>query len=180
MKGVVEWLSPRKARVPAVRKVSSRSTRSTRSGKENRLSRERRFSLSDEDDDEGDVSIASTATSTLVSSTPKKEKEKEADVSVEKKEGFDLLLEFSTANEVVEFEAYIQGLLKTARISKLGEATYSEVFTLIDNDGTTAVLKVIPFNSADEKDTSMSNLQAELKTAWPSSTDELALSIDGH
>jgi len=156
MKGVVEWLSPRKARVPAVRKVSSRSTRS---GKENRLSREQRFSLSDEDDGEGDVSYASTATSTLVSSTPKKEKEKDVEISVEKKEGFDLLLEFSAANEVVEFEAYIQGLLKTATISKLGEATYSEVFTLVDSDGTTAVLKVIPFSSADQKDTSMSSLQ---------------------
>jgi Haspin like kinase domain len=160
MKGVVEWLSPRKTRNSAARKGSARSTRS---GKENQLARETRFSLSDEDDEaeveEADLSIASTATSTLVSSTPKKENGKEAEISVEKKQGIDLLLEFCSVNEVVDFVEHIQGLLESATISKLGEASYSEVFTLTHSDGTTTVLKVIPFNGTDENDPSMSNLQ---------------------
>jgi hypothetical protein len=157
MKGVVEWLSPRKARVPSVREVSARGA-----GKENKLARERRFSLSD-DDDEGDVSVASSATTTtLVASTPKKEKEAETETEkdLEAKEGIDLLLDLCSKNEVVAFDEYITGLLDTATITKLGEATYSEVFTLRHHDGTTAVLKVIPFNQGEgDRDTSMSSLQ---------------------
>ena len=158
VKGVVEWLSPRKARVRTVRKVSAGRKVSARGigGKENQIALERRFSLSD-DEDEGDISVAST-TSTLVSSTPKKEKE-EKEVVLEKKEGIELLLEFCSKTEVVEFAAYIDGLLESATITKLGEATYSEVYTLRHNDGTAAVLKVIPFNGAGDVDSSMSNLQ---------------------
>lgn len=158
VKGVVEWLSPRKARVPTVRKVPAGRKVSERGlgGKENKAARERRFSLSD-DEDEGDISVAST-TSTLVSSTPKKEKE-EMELVSEKKEGIELLLGFCSKNEVVEFEEYITGLLESATITKLSEATYSEVYTLRHNDGKTAVLKVIPFNGAGGANTSMSNLQ---------------------
>ena len=151
MKGVVEWLSPRKTRVPSVRKVSAKA-----GGKENTLARERRFSLSDDEED-GDVSFASTTTSTLVASTPKKEKEIE---TLEAKDGIQLLLEYCSEDEIEEFDEYIDGLLETATITKLGEATYSEVFTLRHRDGTTAVLKIIPFyQDEDLKDTSLSSLQ---------------------
>jgi len=151
MKGVVEWLSPRKTRVPSVRKVSAKA-----GGKENTLARERRFSLSDDEED-GDVSFASTTTSTLVASTPKKEKEIEA---LEAKDGIELLLEYCSEHEIVEFNEYIDGLLESATITKLGEATYSEVFTLRSQNGTTTVLKIIPFyQDEDLKDTSLSSLQ---------------------
>jgi hypothetical protein len=148
MKGMVEWLSPKKphlAQLPKARKAS---------GKENKLSkRGQRFSLSDDEND-ADTTVESMAT--LVDSNPKKEDE----VILEPKEGIDLLLQFCSKDEVVGFSEYVNGALSTADIRKLGEATYSEVFTLKTNDGTTAVLKIIPFKaSEDEKDTSMSNLE---------------------
>jgi len=146
MKGVVDWLSPKKPRQAIPRKVS---------GKENKLSKRReRFSLSD--DDVVDVSIASTA-DTLIASTPKKMEEK---LSVQPKEGVELLLQLCSKEEVVGFSTYIDGILENAEIRKLSEATYSEVFTLKHNDGTTNVLKIVPFlETRDEKDNSMSNLE---------------------
>ena len=146
MKGVVDWLSPKKPRQAIPRKVS---------GKDNKLSKRReRFSLSD--DDVVDVSIASTA-DTLIASTPKKMEEK---LSVQPKEGVELLLQLCSKEEVVGFSTYIDGILENAEIRKLSEATYSEVFTLKHNDGTTNVLKIVPFlETRDEKDNSMSNLE---------------------
>ena len=146
MKGVVDWLSPKKPRQAIPRKVS---------GKDNKLSKRReRFSLSD--DDVVDVSIASTA-DTLIASTPKKMEEK---LSVQPKEGVELLLQLCSKEEVVGFSTYIDGILENAEIRKLSEATYSEVFTLKQNDGTTNVLKIVPFlETRDEKDNSMSNLE---------------------
>jgi hypothetical protein len=142
MKGVVDWLSPRKQQRP------------TATTKENKLSkRNRRFSLSD--DEVGDVSNTSTA-DTLIASTPKKEEK----LTPELKEGIDLLLQFCSTGEIVEFTEYIDGLLENAELRKLGEASYSEVFTLKHNDGTTNVLKIVPFfENSSEKDNSMSNLE---------------------
>jgi hypothetical protein len=45
-----------------------------------------------------------------------------------------------------------------AEIRKIGEASYSEVFSLKHGDGTTAVLKMVPFD-VEGKDTSISNLE---------------------
>jgi hypothetical protein len=145
MKGVVEWLSPKKARGPAGRLGA---------GKENKLSRRQaRLSLSDDDDDTN-TSIASAAT--LIASTPKKEDK----VTPEPKSGLDLLLTFCVNPEVLVFSDYIDGLLEEAEIEKLGEASYSEVFTLKHKDGTTSVLKIVPFaeNTGEEKNTSSSHL----------------------
>jgi hypothetical protein len=148
MKGVVEWLSPKKPPLPQISKVRRGSN------KENKLSKpDERFSLSDDEDD-ADTSVESFAT--LVATASKKE---DKDIA-EPKEGIELLLQFCTKDETVRFTEYIEEALKTASIHKLGEATYSEVFTLNRKDGTTAVLKIIPFNTTpDEKDTSMSNLE---------------------
>ena len=145
MKGVVDWLSPKKPRQTMSRKVS---------GKETKLSkRSERFSLSDDDD--GDVSIPSTE-DTLIASTPKKEEK----LTPELKKGIDLLLQFCSKEEVVGFSEYIDGVLENAQVRKLSEASYSEVFTLKHNDGTINVLKVVPFLENDEKkDNSMSNLE---------------------
>jgi serine/threonine-protein kinase haspin len=141
VKGVVDWLSPKKTR-PVERKVS---------GKENQLSRrDERFSLSDDDD--ADTSVEST--STLVASTPKKDK-----VALEPKSGVELLLQFCSTEKEVGFKEYIGELLATAEVQKLGEASYSEVFTLKQSDGTTTVLKIVPFSELNrEKDTSTTNL----------------------
>jgi len=146
MKGVVDWLSPKKPRQTTVSRKVSR--------KENRLvKRGARFSLSDDDD--GDVSVASTSTTeTLIASTPKKEVKEES----EKKEGIDLLLQFCSKEEVVGFSEYIDELFVNAEIRKIGEASYSEVFSLKHGDGTTAVLKMVPFD-VEGKDTSISNLE---------------------
>jgi hypothetical protein len=149
VKGVVGWLSPRK---------SSRSTTTTRkvSRKENKLSKQSaRFSLSDDDDNVKDVSITSTA-DTLIASTPIKEEK----LIPELKKGIDLLLQFCSEEEVVPFPEYINGILENAEIRKLGEATFSEVFTLEHSDGTKKVLKIVPFFENNErKDNSMSNLE---------------------
>jgi len=146
MKGVVDWLSPKKPRqTGATRKVSK---------KENKLvKRGARFSLSDDGDEEVSVSSASTA-ETLIASTPKKEQKAKTEV----KEGIDLLLQFCSKDEVVVFSEYIGELLLDAEIRKLGEASYSEVFTLKHSDGTTAVLKIVPF-ALEGKDTAISNLE---------------------
>ena len=154
MKGVVDWLSPKKPRQTTVSRKVSR--------KENKLvKRGARFSLSDDDD--RDVSVASTSTTeTLIASTPKKEVKEEVKGEVkeesEKKEGIDLLLQFCSKEEVVGFSEYIDELLSDAEIRKLGEASYSEVFSLKHGDGTTGVLKMVPFN-VEGKDTSISNLE---------------------
>src|SRR5271170_1460394 len=128
MKGVVDWLSPKKPRQTNLsRKVSTKENKLVKPGA--------RFSLSD--DDNGDVSVASTSTmETLIASTPKKEAKEES----EKKEGIDLLLQFCSKEEVVGFSEYIEELLLDAEIRKLGEASYSEVFTLKHSQGTTNVL----------------------------------------
>jgi hypothetical protein len=148
MKGVVEWLSPKKPHPPQLPKPRRVS------GKENKLSKGvERFSLSDDEND-ADTSVDSIAT--LVDSGPKKEDK----VISELKEGIDLLLQFCSKDEVVAFSGYINEVLETADIRKLGEATYSEVFTLKRTDGTTAVLKIIPFKASDdEKDSLMSNME---------------------
>ena len=146
MKGVVDWLSPKKPRQTTVsRKVSRKDNKLVKRGA--------RFSLSD-DDDGGEVSVASTSTTeTLIASTPKKEVKES-----EKKKGIDLLLQFCSKEEVVGFSEYIDELLWDAEIRKLGEASYSEVFTLNRGDGTTAVLKIVPF-AIERTDTSISNLE---------------------
>jgi len=146
MKGVVDWLSPKKPRQTKLsRKVSTKENKLVKPGA--------RFSLSD--DDNGDVSVASTSTmETLIASTPKKEAKEES----EKKEGIDLLLQFCSKEEVVGFSEYIEELLLDAEIRKLGEASYSEVFTLKHSHGTTAVLKIVPF-AIEGKDTPISNLE---------------------
>ena len=142
MKGVVDWLSPRKQQRPTA----------TRKG--NKMSKQNR-TLSLSDDEDGDVSNASTA-DTLIASTPKKEEK----LTPELKEGIDLLLQFCSKGEIVEFTEYINGSLENAELRKLGEASYSEVFTLKHNDGTTNVLKIVPFfENSSEKDNSMSNLE---------------------
>ena len=145
MKGVVEWLSPKKPRQTSVsRKLSRREAKSVKRGS--------RFTLSDDDD--LDVSVVSASTGeTLIASTPKKEGKEKA----EPKEGIDLLLQFCSQEEVPVFFDYISELLVDGEIRKLGEASYSEVFTLKHGDGTTAVLKIVPF-AAEGKDNSVSNL----------------------
>jgi hypothetical protein len=90
----------------------------------------------------------------LIASTPKKEVKEES----EKKEGIDLLLQFCWKEEVMGFSEYINELLLDAEIRKLGEASYSEVFSLKHGDGTTAVLKIVPFD-VERKDTSICNLE---------------------
>lgn len=144
VKGVVDWLSPKKSR-PPVRRVSE---------KENKLSsRDERFTLSDDEED-AETSFESVAT--LVASTPKKED----GLTVEKKFGIDLLLQFCEREEEVVFTKYIDELLHDATVLKLGEASYSEVFTLKKSDGTTTVLKIVPFSDITEgKDASASNLE---------------------
>ena len=148
MKGVVDWLSPKKPSRPKI------TTTRKASEKESKLSkRNARFSLSD-NEDIVDVSLASTA-ETLIASTPKKEEK----VASELKEGIDLLLQFCLKGEVVGFTEYIDGILQSAEVRKLGEASYSEVFTLKHKDGATNVLKIVPFFvNSDSKDNSMSNL----------------------
>ena len=145
MKGVVDWLSPKKQRQTTSGRVS---------GKENKLSnRSERFSLSENDD--GQVSVASTE-DTLIASTPKKEEK----LTPEPENGVDLLLQLCSKDEVVGFSEYIDGMLANAQVRKLGEASYSEVFTVKHNNGTTSVLKVVPFSEDNEKrDNSMSNLE---------------------
>jgi hypothetical protein len=144
VKGVVDWLSPKKTRPVIARRVS---------GKENKLSkRDERFSLSDDEDD-ANTSVESVAT--LVASTPKKE-----DKVLESKSGVDLLLQLCSREEIVVFSEYIDELLENAEVRKLGEASYSEVFTLRQSDGTTTVLKIVPFSDiSEEKDVSTSNLE---------------------
>ena len=145
VKGVVEWLSPKK---------SSRLAIKEEKGKENKLSRRReRISLSDDEEDVANTSVESNLT--LIASTPKKEKES----PLEAKRGIDLLLTFCTEAEVGDFTEFINDLLNTAEVKKLGEASYSEVFTLMHNNGATTVLKIVPFNeNTDEKSSSSSNL----------------------
>ena len=146
MKGVVEWLSPKKPRQPIIsKKVSQEGNKLVK--------RATRFSLSDDDD--GDVSATSTSTAeTLIESTPKKEGKE----GVKQAEGIALLLQFCSKEEVVEFSEYITELLLAGEIRKLGEASYSEVFTLKRGDGTTAVLKIVPF-APEGDDPSISNLE---------------------
>lgn len=142
VKGVVGWLSPKKSR-PVFKG----------SDKENMLS-EQDASAGSHDDDHSETGDTSSAT--LVTSTPKKEEKLEA----ETKTGIDLLLKFCSEDEILGFSQYINGLLQHAEVKKLGEASYSEVFNLKRNDGTTAVLKIIPFaEHPREKDTSVTKLE---------------------
>ena len=140
IQGVVEWLSPRKSQ-PQAKKLAF--------GKENQLVQSRRLSLPDEQDD------SNVATTTVASNPIKK--------NVRDKEGVELLLQFCDVDNVVDFSEFITLLLKNAKIEKLGEASYSEVFTLTNPDGTSTVLKIIPFTEDKEnqkcsKDSGISNL----------------------
>src|SRR5271156_607640 len=144
VKGVVEWLSPKKSRSTESRNISD---------KENNPSKLRkRVPIFDEEEVSDDASIKSV--STLISSTPRKES-----TGSEPKEGVGLLLQFCSKEEIVVFSEYMNTLLENATVEKLGEASYSEVYTLTAADGTTTVLKVVPFlDTLQEKDTGMSNL----------------------
>ena len=146
VKGVVEWLSPKKARPMLVKE---------KSGKETKLStRRERIGLSDDDEDVSNSSIESNLT--LIASTPKKEDK----ISLEPKTGIDLLLQFCLTDKVVDFTEFIKGLLAKAEVRKLGEASYSEVFTLSDDKGKKTVLKIVPFNeTSNEKSSASSNLE---------------------
>jgi len=60
------------------------------------------------------------------------------------------LLSLCTINEVIDFNSYIQSELKSSTLSKLGEASYSEVFlqtphTKSSPPAARTVLKIIPF-----------------------------------
>jgi len=144
VKGVVEWLSPKKARSEEYRNILD---------KENNPSKLRkRVPIEDEEEVSDVESIKSV--STLVASTPKKES-----AGSETKQGVELLLQFCSKEEVVAFSEYMSTLLENAKVEKLGEASYSEVYTLTTTDGNTTVLKVVPFSDTlQEKDTGMSNL----------------------
>jgi hypothetical protein len=155
VKGVVDWLSPKKTRNKAPRKGSVRQNGPSR--------RARRISLSDDSDDsdggndfhDGDISTASTA-DTLIASTPKKDTK----ATPEPLGGLDLLLQFCVEHNILDFSEYISERLVTASISKLGEASFSEVFALKHPDRKSSVLKVVPFNETlDENDTLTSNLE---------------------
>lgn len=145
VKGVVEWLSPKKSR-------PVQQTAREDKGKENTSRRRERFSFSE--DEENDDNIANTSSEsnlTLIASTPTKEKE----VISEPKTGIDLLLQFCERDHVVDFTEFMDELLKAADIKKLGEASYSEVFMLTRNNGSKSVLKIVPFNEKlDEKQSS--------------------------
>jgi hypothetical protein len=148
VKGVVDWLSPRKSRQTVSRKLS---------GKENSPSRQsHRVCLDDDDDDDdnADVSIASTE-NTLVASTPKKDHK----ATPEPKTGLGLLLQFCVKDSILDFSEYIAEQLTTANVIKLGEASFSEVFTIKHQDGRSTVLKIVPFNdTVEDKDHLTSNL----------------------
>src|SRR5690606_12417339 len=61
------------------------------------------------------------------------------------------LLEICTEHDVVDFTQYIKGLTRRSRITKLGEASYSEVFLQsFSNLNKTNVLKIIPFGEKDQ------------------------------
>ncbi|KTW28399.1 hypothetical protein T552_01661 [Pneumocystis carinii B80] len=55
------------------------------------------------------------------------------------------LLSFTTQKEVYEFSSYISSLLPKYSISKLGEASYSEVYLMKTENCDETVLKIIPF-----------------------------------
>jgi hypothetical protein len=152
VKGVVDWLSPKKTRQKAPRKGSAQQNGPSR--------RARRISLTDDSDDgndfhDGDISTASTA-DTLIASTPKKDTK----ATPEPLSGLDLLLQFCVKHNVVDFSEHITQKLATASINKLGEASFSEVFALKHPDGKSGVLKIVPFNETlDETNALISNLE---------------------
>jgi len=161
VKGVVNWLSPQKARKTVPRKTS---------GKENALStRAPAACLSDDDDHEdndADTSIASTA-DTLIASTPKKDSK----ATPEPKTGLDLLLQFCVEDRVLDFSEHLTDLLTNASVRKLGEASFSEVFTIKHQNEKASVLKIVPFNhTADEIETPASTLEDILQELRISNT----------
>jgi hypothetical protein len=158
VKGVVDWLSPKKTRNKAPRKGSAQQNGPSR--------RARRISIShdsDASDDgntfhDGDLSTASTASTadTLIASTPKKDTK----ATPEPISGLDLLQQFCVKHNVLDFSEHITQKLATASISKLGEASFSEVFLLKHPDGKSSVLKIVPFNETlDENNSLISNLE---------------------
>jgi len=152
VRGVVDWLSPKKTRQKAPRKVSAPQNAPS--------ARAHRSSLDDDSDDDsdfpnGDCSIASTA-DTLIASTPKKD----AKADPGSLGGLDLLLHFCVDHNVLDFSDHITQRLATASITKLGEASYSEVFALKNSDRTSSVLKIVPFNQTlDKTDALISKLE---------------------
>jgi hypothetical protein len=155
VKGVVGWLTPKKAH-----QANPRTIVPEPEGSESELS------LSN--DDEKNISVASTAESaetaeTLIASTPTKENKSPPELIT----GTDLLMQFCASSEVLKFGIYVDDLLQDVKLCKLGEASYSEVFTLTYSDGTTRVLKIIPFfegsEQAQEKGSSSCNMQDVLQ-----------------
>ena len=150
VKGVVRWLSPKKARKTVPRKTS---------GKENALSRQApTVCLSDDDDDEHNDADTSTASAadTLIASTPKKDSK----ATPEPQTGLDLLLQFCVEDRVLDFSEKVTDLVANASVRKLGEASFSEVFTIKHQNAKASVLKIVPFShTADQNETSASTLE---------------------
>ncbi|CCJ29969.1 unnamed protein product [Pneumocystis jirovecii] len=61
------------------------------------------------------------------------------------------LLSFASQSEIFNFSDYISSLLSTYTISKLGEASFSEVY-LIKNKNDEVVLKIVPFGKEGQED----------------------------
>ncbi|QSL65688.1 hypothetical protein MERGE_003001 [Pneumocystis wakefieldiae] len=60
------------------------------------------------------------------------------------------LLSFTTQKNVYEFSDYVSSLLSEYSISKLGEASYSEVYLIKTENHDETVLKIIPFGKEDQ------------------------------
>ncbi|KAG4304538.1 hypothetical protein PORY_001931 [Pneumocystis oryctolagi] len=63
----------------------------------------------------------------------------------------DSLLSFSSYSNILDFSDYISSLLSTYVISKLGEASFSEVYLMESKNGNEVVLKIIPFGKENQE-----------------------------
>ncbi|KAG5519925.1 hypothetical protein PMAC_000202 [Pneumocystis sp. 'macacae'] len=61
------------------------------------------------------------------------------------------LLSFSSQSKIFKFSDYISSLLSTYTISKLGEASFSEVYLIKDKSNEEIVLKIIPFGKEGQE-----------------------------
>ncbi|KAK9479967.1 hypothetical protein V1514DRAFT_303706 [Lipomyces japonicus] len=78
----------------------------------------------------------------------------------------DHLLQNCSINHILGFEEYINSLLPVNEIKKLGEASYSEVFSMVDKrKGEKTVLKIIPFgkNTDELEQVNVLEITNELK-----------------
>jgi Haspin like kinase domain len=153
VRGVVDWLSPKKGRRARIPSEGNENVEPEIEGADEEIVESGRGSV----EENTDVDTSVTSTLTLIS-TPKRDNKLE---NATETSLIEQLLQFCDTPDILDFTEYITSLTETHSLTKLGEASYSEVFTLTDVN-TKSVLKIVPFVEHTEdlsaQDISVSNL----------------------